>query len=188
MRNNNTSIMKHTEQEDYATTANHSTTNSRTQSYTSTMQKLVSNLRSRQRAPRQLQETTITTTRHSSRLQKTIPQEDPKTIPVLTAVDFTTQLCMAVLVPDKPSMMAYMINNLQACIFECGRTQGILQSDNEDTLNALLKATESKVGSMTVRHSPFYTAATVKEALSDYIEHSSDKSASSKRKLKATTA
>ena len=51
-------------------------------------------------------------------------------------------------------MMDYMINNLQAFIFECGRTQGILQSDNEDTLNALLKATAAKVGSMTVRHSP----------------------------------
>ena len=85
-------------------------------------------------------------------------QQDPKTIPVLTAVDVTTQLCMAVLVPDKPSMMDYMINNLQAFIFECGRTQGILQSDNEDTLNALLKATASKVGSMTVRHSPSYSS------------------------------
>ena len=65
---------------------------------------------------------------------------------------------MAVFVPDKPSMMDYMINNLQAFIFECGRTQGILQSDNEDTLNALLKATASKVGSMTVRHSPSYSS------------------------------
>ena len=55
-------------------------------------------------------------------------------------------------------MMDYMINNLQAFIFECGRTHGILQSDNEDTLNALLKATASKVGSMTVRHSPSYSS------------------------------
>ena len=39
-----------------------------------------------------------------------------------------------------------------------GRTQGILQSDNEDTLNAPLKATASKVGSMTVRHSPSYSS------------------------------
>ena len=85
-------------------------------------------------------------------------QQDPKTIPVLTAVDVTTQLCMAVLVPDKPSMMDYMINNLQAFIFECGRTHGILQSDNEDTLNALLQATASKVRSMTVRHSPSYSS------------------------------
>ena len=41
-------------------------------------------------------------------------QQDLKTIPALTAVDVTTQLCMAVLVPDKPSMMDYMVNNLQA--------------------------------------------------------------------------
>ena len=79
-------------------------------------------------------------------------QQDPTTIPVLTTVDATTQLCMAVMVPDKPSMMDYMINNLQAFIFECGRTQGVLQSDNEDTLNA-------KVGSMTVRHAPSYSSS-----------------------------
>ena len=47
-------------------------------------------------------------------------------------------------------MMDYMVNNLQAFIFERGRTQGILQSDNEDTLNALLKATAAKGGPMTV--------------------------------------
>ena len=62
------------------------------------------------------------------------------------------------MVPDKPSVMDYMINNLQAFIFKCGRTQGILQSDNEDTLNALLKATAAKVGSMTVRHAPSYSS------------------------------
>ena len=33
------------------------------------------------------------------------------------------------MVPDKPSMMDYMVNNLQAFIFERGRTQGILLSD-----------------------------------------------------------
>ena len=65
---------------------------------------------------------------------------------------------MAAMVPDKPSMMDYMVNNLQAFIFECGRTQGILQSDNEDTPNALLKATAAKVGPMTVRHAPPYSS------------------------------
>ena len=85
-------------------------------------------------------------------------QQDPKTIPVLTAVDVTTQLCRAVMVPDKPSMMDYMVNNLQAFVFECGRTQGILQSDNEDTLHAFLQATAAEVGSMTVRHAPSYSS------------------------------
>ena len=85
-------------------------------------------------------------------------QQDPKTIPVLTAVDVTTQLCMAVMVPDKPSIMDYMVSSLQAFIFECGRTQGILQSDNEDTLNKLPKATAAKVGSMTVRHALSYSS------------------------------
>ena len=50
--------------------------------------------------------------------------------------------------------MDYMVNNLQAFIFVCGRTQGLLQSDNEDTPDALLKATAAKVGPMTVRHAP----------------------------------
>ena len=87
-------------------------------------------------------------------------QQDPKTIPVLPAVDVTTRLCMAVMVPDKPSLMDYMVNNLQAFSFECGRTQGILQSDNEDTLNALLKATAAKIGSMIVRHARSYSSNT----------------------------
>ena len=34
----------------------------------------------------------------------------------------------------------------------------LLQSDNEDTLNALLKATAAKVGSKTVRHAPPYSS------------------------------
>ena len=83
--------------------------------------------------------------------------QEPRPTAVLTAVDVTTQLCMPCLVPDKSSMMDYMINNLQAFILECGRTNGILQSDNEGTLNALLKATAAKLGSMTARHSPAYS-------------------------------
>ena len=117
-------------------------------------------------------------------------QQDPKTIPVLTAVGVTTQLCVAVMVSDKSARMDYMVNSLQAFIFECGRTQGILRGDNEDTFNALLTATAAKVGSMTVRHAPSYSSNSqgIKEALSDYIEHSSDRYALSKHKLRATTA
>ena len=66
---------------------------------------------------------------------------------------------MAVVVPDKPSMMDYMANNLQAFIFECGsKAHYKATGDNEDTLNALLKATAAKVGSMTVRHAPSYSS------------------------------
>ena len=85
-------------------------------------------------------------------------QQEPKTIPVLTAVGVTTQLCVAAMVPDTPSMMGYMVNHLQAFIFERGRTQGIPQNDNEDTLHTLLKATAAKVGSMTVRHALSYSS------------------------------
>ena len=62
------------------------------------------------------------------------------------------------MVPDKPSLMDYTVKNLQAFIFECGRTQGILQSDKEDTRNALPKTTAAKIGSMTVRHAPSYSS------------------------------
>ena len=41
-------------------------------------------------------------------------------------------------------MMDYMINNVQAFILECGRTNQTQQSDNEDTLNTLLKSHSSK--------------------------------------------
>ena len=84
--------------------------------------------------------------------------QDSRPTAVLTAVDVTTQLCVACLVPDKSSMMAYMTNNLQAFVLECSRTNRILQSDNEDTLNTLLKATAARIGSMTVRHSPAYSS------------------------------
>ena len=60
---------------------------------------------------------------------------------------------------------------------ECGRTQGILRSDNEDTLNALLRATTSKIG---------FTAVRQYSRQNEYIEHFSDKYAPSKHKLKAT--
>ena len=46
-------------------------------------------------------------------------------------------------------MIGCMTNNLEAFSFERGRTQGILQSYNEDTLNALLKATAPKANQMT---------------------------------------
>ena len=51
--------------------------------------------------------------------------QEPRPTAVLTAVAVTTHLCMACLVPDKPSMMDYMFNNLQAFILECGRANGI---------------------------------------------------------------
>ena len=71
-----------------------STTNSRTQPDTLTIPKLVPNLRTKQRTPRQLQEAAVTTTHHSSRFCLHQITTDPKTTPVLAAVDVTTQLLL----------------------------------------------------------------------------------------------
>ena len=111
---------------------------------------------------------------------------EPRPTAAQTAVDVTTQLCVACLVPDKSSMMDYMTNNLQAFIRECGRTNGILQSDNEDTLNTLLKATAAKLGSMTVRHSPAYSSNS-EGSVERLHEHHLAKYAPSRHKSNATT-
>ena len=159
MRNNNTSIMKHTEQANYD---NHSSPTPQ-----QIAEHSLTHLPYRNWCPICVQGKGRQDNYKKQQSRQPViqvdfayikSQQDPKTIPVLTAVDVTAQLCVAVMVPDKPSMMDYMVNNLQAFIFECGRTQGILQSDNEDTLNALLKATAAKVGSMTVRHAPSYSS------------------------------
>ena len=144
MRNNNTSVMKHTEQEDYD---NHSSPLHKKTEHNLT------HLPYRNWCPICVQGKGRQDNYKKQQSQQPViqvdfayakSQQDRKTIPVLIAVDVTTQLCMAVLVPDKPPMMDYMVNNLQAFILECGRTQGILQSDNEDTLNALLKLQQQK--------------------------------------------
>ena len=141
------------------TAATNSTTNSRAQLDTPTIQKLVSNLRARQGTPRQLQETTITTTHHSRRLCLHQITARPK-----GHTSLNSSWCYYTTVyggnNSGKTNDGLRVNNLQAFIFERGRTQGILQSDNEDTLNALLKATAAKVGSMAVRHA----AATVKDS------------------------
>lgn len=77
---------------------------------------------------------------------KTAADED--CLPILTATDVTMQLSLAVAIPSKSTMHDYMSSCLKAFILECGRAGGILQSDNETTLLAVLQQAASKVGNV----------------------------------------
>ena len=83
---------------------------------------------------------------------------------IFTAIDVETGMCMAAQVEDKTQSMQYLSTCLQQFLMECGRTHAVLnntviQSDNEDFLKALLKATATAMGSnIAVRQSPAYTS------------------------------
>ena len=68
---------------------------------------------------------------------------DEQSLAVLAAVDVQSQLCMALAVPNKAIQHDYMINSLRSFILECGRTNGIIQCDNEPTLKALFGQVKS---------------------------------------------
>ena len=78
--------------------------------------------------------------------------------PVLTAMDVQTGMAMAAMITNKHNQFSYAQTCLQALLLECGRTEGILQSDNEEYLIALLKATAKACGNMAVRFSPAYSS------------------------------
>ena len=71
---------------------------------------------------------------------------------------------MAAQIEDKTQSMQYLSTCLRQFLMECGRTHAVLnntvkQSDNEDFLIALLKATATAMGSdIAVRQSPAYTS------------------------------
>ena len=78
--------------------------------------------------------------------------------PILTAVDVQSPLSMAVAVPTKATHQEYMSNCLKSFILESGRTDGILQSNNEPTLKAILQTAAVKIGNMSVRTTPSYSS------------------------------
>ena len=78
--------------------------------------------------------------------------------PVLAAIDVQTGMAMAAMITNKHNQFSYAQTCLQALLLECGRTEGILQSDNEEYLIALLKATAKACGNMAVRFSPAYSS------------------------------
>ena len=67
-------------------------------------------------------------------------------------------MAMATMLTDKKGQFAYAQACLQAFILECGRAEGILQSDQEEYLMALLRARAKATGNMTVRFAPAYSS------------------------------
>ena len=66
--------------------------------------------------------------------------ESEEQVILLTAVDIRTQLSMAVVVPSKSIKMSrYAVVELQRFIFETGRTQGIIQCDDEQAIKSVVK-------------------------------------------------
>ena len=89
---------------------------------------------------------------------------EKETTPILTGIDVETGMSMAVLVNSKTADFQYHVQCIQTFLMECGRAQAvlnstILQSDQEDHLIALLRATAAKMGgNITVRQAPTYTS------------------------------
>ena len=84
--------------------------------------------------------------------------EEQQTVPILTAIDIETGLCMATMLPDKQQLFDYASNCIQTFIYEVGRTNSIIQSDNEPYLKALIQSVANKIGSISTRHSPAYSS------------------------------
>ena len=95
---------------------------------------------------------------------------------IFTAIDVETGMFMAAQIEDKTQSIQYLSTCLQQFLMECGRTHAVLnntviQSDNEDFLIALLKATATAMRSnIAVRQSPAYTHKP-KAAWNVSIEH-----------------
>ena len=62
------------------------------------------------------------------------------------------------MIPDKQQLFDHATTCLQTFLLECGRTEAILQSDQEDYLMQLLKATANSMGNISVRFSPAYSS------------------------------
>ena len=89
---------------------------------------------------------------------------EQKTTPILTGIDVETGMAMAVVVSNKTQDFNYHVQCIQSFLMECGRVQAVLsntvvQSDQEEHLISLLKATAAKLGNnITVRQSPAYSS------------------------------
>ena len=83
---------------------------------------------------------------------------------IFTAIDVETGMCMAAQIEEKTQSMQYLSTCFQQFLMERGRTHAVLnntviQSDNEDFLIALLKATATATGSnIAVQQPPAYTS------------------------------
>ena len=79
---------------------------------------------------------------------------------LLTGIDVTTGMSMAVQVPDK-SPSQFSIECVKSFLLEIGRTEGILQSDKEPGIRMLLSKVASDMGSIQVRTSPAYSSGSL---------------------------
>ena len=72
---------------------------------------------------------------------------DQTVVPIFTAIDLQTGMSMAVYVHDKRQQLPYLQKCLQNLFWDCGRNSTllnstVLQSDQEDLLITILKATQ----------------------------------------------
>ena len=80
----------------------------------------------------------------------------------LTACDVTTGTVMAAVVKNK-GVNDYVVNELRRFILECGRSNAVLQSDQESSIRALCQEVAAKVG-MSTRLSPAYSSRSLGSA------------------------
>ena len=68
-------------------------------------------------------------------------------------MDVQTGLASASVVPSK-ECSTYSITELKKFIYESGRTYGSMQSDQEASITAILKAVTREIGGLSLRHAP----------------------------------
>ena len=91
--------------------------------------------------------------------------DDKSTTPILTAIDVETGMSMATLIQNRTQHFEYLVNCMRNFLMESGRAQAILantvlQSDQEQFLINLLKATALRLGNniSAVRQSAAYNS------------------------------
>ena len=72
---------------------------------------------------------------------------------LLTAVDIVTGLGMTIVIPSKGND-DYAAAELKKFIYECGRTSGIVQYDQESSLKALCTRVCTELGGLSIRAAP----------------------------------
>ena len=74
-------------------------------------------------------------------------------VTIFTGVDVIAQMAMAVMVP-LTSVNRYGRTELKRFIYETGRTQAILQRDDENSIKAIRRATIKDIEGLTGRLAP----------------------------------
>ncbi len=85
----------------------------------------------------------------------TVLPQDKNTVTMLTAVDVTTGMSASSIVKNK-GPNDYAVNEVIRFVLEVGRSQGVLQTDQEPAIRALAREAATKLG-MTTRLAPAYS-------------------------------